>query len=181
MNGSPRSGGRSGSSGMTGGVDSKGRSRRSNGNWIVWGVPPPPSEPLNALLVERGQSPLATGVRMSELIRRPRIGYADLAPFDRERPELSTAEAEECEIKIKYDGYIKRQQEQVEAMRTLEERPLPENLDYTSIEGLRLEAREKLQKIKPLSVGQAGRISGVTPADITVLLIWLAQHKGETR
>ena len=141
----------------------------------------PPSEPLNALLVERGQSPLATGVRMSELIKRPRIGYADLAPFDRERPELSTAEAEECEIKIKYDGYIKRQQEQVEAMRTLEERPLPENLDYTSIEGLRLEAREKLQKIKPLSVGQAGRISGVTPADITVLLIWLAQHKGETR
>ena len=136
----------------------------------------PPSAELNGMLQAKGEAPITTGTRMAELLKRPKLGYRDLAPFDPNRPELSDAEAEECEIKIKYEGYLKRQQAQVEAMRALEAKPLPPDLDYPAIDGLRLEAREKLAKIQPRNLGQAGRISGVTPADLTVLLIWLAQH-----
>ena len=136
----------------------------------------PPSAELNGMLQAKGEAPITTGTRMAELLKRPKLGYRDLAPFDPNRPELSDAEAEECEIKIKYEGYLKRQQAQVEAMQALERKPLPPDLDYPAIDGLRLEAREKLAKIQPRNLGQAGRISGVTPADLTVLLIWLAQH-----
>jgi tRNA uridine 5-carboxymethylaminomethyl modification enzyme len=136
-----------------------------------------PSEQLNALLVSRETSPMATGQRATELIRRPQLGYDDLAPFDPERPELSRAIREQVEIEIKYEGYIKKQLSQVEEMRKMETKLLPENLEYDKISGLRLEAIEKLKKVKPLNIGQASRISGVSPADISVLLIWLEQDR----
>ena len=138
-----------------------------------------PSDELNAMLVSHETTPISTGASLADLIRRPRIGYADLQSFDPERPALSRMEAEEVEIRIKYAGYIKKQQAQVEEMRRLEKMPLPEDLDYTAMDGLRLEAKEKLARIRPLNLGQAGRISGVNPADITVLLIWLEQHRKE--
>lgn len=134
-----------------------------------------PSEQLNEFLVSRGTSPLTTGTKLADLIRRPQIRYIDLAPFDGERPPLPFEVAEQVEIELKYEGYIKRQLMQVEEMRKLEQKPLSAALDYTTIEGLRLEAQEKLNKVKPLSIGQASRISGVSPADISVLLIWLEQ------
>ena len=136
-----------------------------------------PSEQLNALLVSRETSPMATGQRATELIRRPQLGYDDLAPFDPERPELSRAIREQVEIEIKYEGYIKKQLSQVEEMRKMETKLLPETLEYDKISGLRLEAIEKLKKVKPLNIGQASRISGVSPADISVLLIWLEQDR----
>lgn len=134
-----------------------------------------PSEQLNEFLVSRGTSPLTTGTKLADLIRRPQIRYIDLAPFDGERPPLPFEVAEQVEIELKYEGYIKRQLMQVEEMRKLEQKPLSAILDYTTIEGLRLEAQEKLNKVKPLSIGQASRISGVSPADVSVLLIWLEQ------
>lgn len=134
-----------------------------------------PSEQLNEFLVSRGTSPLTTGTKLADLIRRPQIRYIDLAPFDEERPPLPFEVAEQVEIELKYEGYIKRQLMQVEEMRKLEQKPLSAALDYTTIEGLRLEAQEKLNKVKPLSIGQASRISGVSPADVSVLLIWLEQ------
>ena len=106
------------------------------------------------------------------------MSYADIAPFDPERPELSPAVTDEVEIQIKYAGYLTRQEKQVEEFRKEEARLLPENLDYAAIPGLRLEAREKLADIRPVSIGQAGRISGVSPADIAVLLIYLEQTNG---
>ena len=136
----------------------------------------PPSPGLNALLEERGTSPVATGTRLAELLRRPQLGYADLAGFDTGRPPLPADVAEQAEIQIKYEGYITRQRQQVEQMRRLERRALPPDIDYASIRGLRLEAREKLAKQRPLNVGQASRISGCTPADVAVLLIWLEQN-----
>lgn len=139
-----------------------------------------PSEKLNLLLREKGTSEITTGVRMIELLKRPQVDYTDLAEFDPGRPALKYSLVNKLEIELKYSGYIKIQQEQIEKMRRLEEKKLPADLDYKMIKGLRLEAQEKLNKFRPLNVGQAGRISGVNPADVSVLLIWLAsQEKGE--
>ncbi len=137
----------------------------------------PPTTELNALLVSRETSPITEATAIERLLKRPQIGWADLAPFDATRPELPREVWEEAEIRIKYEGYIKLQQEQVEKMARLENRLLPEDIDYSAIRGLRLEAAEKLGKIRPRSLGQASRISGVNPADISVLLIWLEQNR----
>ena len=138
----------------------------------------PASEELNAMLERKGTAPVANSARLADLLRRPQVSYADIAPFDPERPELSPAVTDEVEIQIKYAGYLTRQEKQVEEFRKEEARLLPENLDYAAIPGLRLEAREKLAAIRPMSIGQAGRISGVSPADIAVLLIYLEQTNG---
>ena len=133
----------------------------------------PPSPELDALLAERGEQPCPYGSRLSDLLRRPRVTYEDLAPFDKERPALTADVAEQVSITVKYQGYIDRQLRQVEEMSRLESRPLPADVDYLSIQGLRLEARQKLDKIRPLNLGQASRISGVSPADVTALMIYL--------
>ena len=138
----------------------------------------PPTDALNALLVSHETSPVGTGVRLSDLLKRPQLNYEALAPVDRERPALPREIFEVCEIEIKYQGYIRRQMAQIEEMRRLEGKKLPPDLDYRTITGLRLEAQEKLNQVAPRSVGQASRISGVSPADVSVLLIWLA-GKGE--
>ena len=138
----------------------------------------PASEELNAMLERKGTATVANSARLADLLRRPQVSYADIAPFDPERPELSAAVTDEVEIQIKYAGYLTRQEKQVEEFRKEEARLLPENLDYAAIPGLRLEAREKLAAIRPVSIGQAGRISGVSPADIAVLLIYLEQTNG---
>ncbi len=137
-----------------------------------------PSEALNALLVSRETSEITTGIRLIDLLKRPQLDYACLAPFDTERPKLEANLFEQVEIEIKYEGYIQKQQKQVEQMKKLETKALPTDFDYKELKGLRLEAQEKLNKIKPLNIGQASRISGVSPADISVLLIWLAANKG---
>ena len=136
----------------------------------------PASEALNAMLAEKGTAPVANSARLADLLRRPQVSYADLASFDPARPELSPAVADEVEIQIKYAGYLARQEKQVEEFKKEEARLLPPDLDYAAIPGLRLEAREKLSAIRPVSLGQAGRISGVSPADIAVLLIYLEQR-----
>ena len=138
----------------------------------------PASEELNAMLEQRGSTPVTNSARLADLIRRPQVTYSDIAPFDANRPELPKAVTEEVEIQIKYAGYLARQEKQVEEFKKEESRRLPENIDYHAIAGLRLEAQEKLQQIRPMSIGQAGRISGVSPADIAVLLIWLEQQSG---
>ena len=135
-----------------------------------------PSPELDKLLVSRETSPLKTGTKLIELIRRPQLKYEDLAPFDKTRPELPEDVREEVEIEAKYEGYIRRQQAQINEMRRLEGKLLSEKLDYKTITGLRLEAQEKLNKVKPSNVGQASRISGVSPADISVLLIYLEKE-----
>ena len=142
----------------------------------LWKLNMSPTNELNDYLESVGTSRLMTGIKMAELIRRPQVCYADLARFDENRPVLSFEVAEQVELTIKYEGYIKIQLEQVESMRKLEEKKLEDDIDYSQIRGLRLEAIEKLNKIKPLSVGQASRVSGVNPADISVLLIWLEQR-----
>ena len=134
------------------------------------------SDALNAMLEAKGSAPVANSARLADLLRRPEIGYEDIAPFDADRPALSKAVTEEVEIQIKYAGYLLRQEKQVEEFKKEEARLLPADLDYESIAGLRLEARQKLSQIRPLSIGQAGRISGVSPADIGVLLIYLEQR-----
>ncbi len=139
------------------------------------GVPGSPE--LNAMLTEKGTSPVANSARLADLLRRPQVSYEDIAPFDADRPSLSEAVTQEVEIQIKYAGYLERQEKQVAEFKKEESRLLPPDMDYGSIAGLRLEAREKLQQIRPMSIGQAGRISGVSPADIAVLLIWLEQNK----
>lgn len=136
-----------------------------------------PNEELNALLVSRETAAVMTGVRLYDLLRRPQIGYADLAPYDSERLPLPDDVCEQVEITIKYEGYIKKQMAQVEQMRHLEGKQLSETLDYAQIGGLRLEAVEKLTKVRPVNIGQASRISGVSPADISVLLIWMEQQR----
>lgn len=136
-----------------------------------------PSDGLNAFLQEHGTAPLHTGCKIADLIRRPQLGYAMLQAFDAQRPALSHDVQEQVEIQIKYEGYIRRQEESIRQAQKLESRKLPPDLDYGTVRGLRLEAAEKLNKIQPLSIGQASRISGVSPADISVLLVWLAQHK----
>ena len=132
-----------------------------------------PSPALDAMLEGLGEPPARDGGRLADLLRRPRVGYWDLAPFDSGRPELSAAVCEAVEIAVKYEGYIQRQLRQVEEMRKLEGRPLPPGIDYLGIQGLRMEARQKLDKIRPLNLGQASRISGVSPADVTALMIFL--------
>ena len=138
-----------------------------------------PSEELNALLVSRETSPLTTGVRLDDLIRRPQLKYADLAPFDPSRPDLPADVAEKVEVEIKYEGYLKRQQAQINELRRLERKKIPSDIDYNAVTGLREEAREKLAKIRPMSIGQATGISGVNPADVTVLLIYLNKEDGQ--
>ena len=138
-----------------------------------------PSEEVNRLLREKGTSEITAGVRLIELLKRPQLDYTDFAEFDPGRPDLKYSLVNKLEVELKYSGYIKIQQEQIEKMRRLEEKELPADVDYRTIKGLRLEAQEKLNKFRPLNVGQAGRISGVNPADVSVLLIWLAsQEKG---
>lgn len=139
----------------------------------------PPSQELNDILVSRGTSPLTTGAKLADLLKRPQITYEDLEPVDKDRPQYSTAVFEAVEIELKYEGYIKRQRADIEEARRLERKRLPQDVDYSAIQGLRLEAGEKLNKVKPENIGQAGRISGVSPADISVLLIWLASKERE--
>lgn len=135
-----------------------------------------PSDALNQLLTEVGTSPITTGVRMVELLRRPQLTYRILAPFDLDRPDLPDSVFENVEIEIKYEGYIKRQKSDIEEMRRLEQKLLPKDVDYTTLVGLRTEAQEKLQSVRPANIGQASRISGVSPADVSVLLIWLSKR-----
>jgi len=134
------------------------------------------SAALNEMLASRASAPVENSARLADLLRRPNVTYEDLAPFDAQRPALSAAVTDEVEIQIKYAGYLVRQEKQVADFKKEEARLLPEGIDYEAIPGLRLEARQKLSEIRPLSIGQAGRISGVSPADIAVLLIWLEQQ-----
>lgn len=143
----------------------------------VQGTTLPPSQALNDLLVSRGTTPVSTGIKICELLKRPQISYSDLADVDPHRPELSRAVQESVEIQLKYEGYIKRQLADIEEMRRVEGKVLPEDIDYGKIKGLRLEAAEKLEKVRPENLGQAGRVSGVSPADISVLMIWLASQR----
>lgn len=137
----------------------------------------PPTKEVNDLLVSHETSPLVTGVHLDDLLKRPQLNYEVLKPVDTTRPDDLPLDVQElCQVEVKYEGYIRRQQSQIDEMRRLECKLLPEDMDYTAIAGLRLEAQEKLGKIRPRSVGQASRISGVSPADISVLLIWLEQH-----
>ena len=137
------------------------------------GVPGSPA--LNDMLAARDTAPVANSARLADLLRRPQVTYDDLAPFDTQRPELPRSVTDEVEIQLKYAGYLARQEKQVAEFKKEEARLLPEDLDYSTIQGLRLEARQKLQEIRPVSLGQAGRISGVSPADIAVLMIYLEQ------
>ena len=136
-----------------------------------------PTKEVNQILEKYGTTPLSTGSKMAELIKRTELNYDALKEIDDDRPELAPAEKEEVEIQIKYEGYIKMEEEQVKKFKKLENKKLSEDIDYSSIKGLSLEARQKLDKIKPTSIGQASRISGVSPADINVLLIYLQIKK----
>lgn len=137
----------------------------------------PPSEELNKVLVSRETSPINTGVKISDLLKRPQVTYDDLTQFDKTRPKIDKSIFEKVQIEIKYEGYINRQNNQIKELRRLEEKILPKDINYEDIKGLRLEAIEKLKKISPKNIGQASRISGVSPADISVLIIWLAAKK----
>ena len=136
-----------------------------------------PSEELNSMLESKGTSPITQGIKFIELLKRPQVDYRDLIRFDENAPELEHDIIDKLEINIKYEGYIKTQTEKIEQMKRLEEKKLPTDIDYKTISGLRIEAQEKLNKYKPLNIGQAGRISGVNPADVSVLLIWLSGRK----
>ena len=139
-----------------------------------------PSDAFNKFLTEHETAPLSTGCKLADLIRRPQLNYALLKPFDVERPDYPLEIGEQVEIQLKYEGYIEKQMAQIARMRKLEEKSLPETVDYTQIRGLRLEAAEKLNAHRPANIGQASRISGVSPADISVLLVWeTALQKGE--
>lgn len=138
-----------------------------------------PTVELNSFLEEKGTTLLSTGCKLSDLVRRPQVNYNDLAFVDPDRPELSWEVCEQVELQIKYEGYIEKQLDQINQMRKMESKRLPKDMDYSLIYGLRLEAVEKLNKIKPLSIGQASRISGVSPADISMLAVWLMHEKGE--
>ncbi|MBP5610381.1 MAG: tRNA uridine-5-carboxymethylaminomethyl(34) synthesis enzyme MnmG, partial [Clostridia bacterium] len=137
----------------------------------------PPSDEVNATLASLGSAEISGGARLSDLLRRPELTYADLAPLDPDRPALSAAVQTTVQTEIKYDGYIKREIAEAERFAKLEGKPLPPDLDYSTVRGLRLEAAEKLNRIRPLNVGQAARISGVNPADVSVLLIWLSSRR----
>jgi len=138
-----------------------------------------PGDELNQMLISRGTAPLTTGCKLEELIKRPQITYECLKEFDKARPELPDSVAEKVEVEIKYEGYIKRQQAQVEEMLRLEKQIIPSDIDFNAIYGLRLEAKEKLIKVKPKNIGQASRISGVSPADVTILIIYLEKQRQE--
>jgi len=140
-----------------------------------------PSEELNKILEKKETSKIAQPVKIIELLKRTEIFYADLSEIDLERPVLKKAEIEQIDIQIKYEGYIKLQLAQVERFKKLENKLLPKDIDYEKLKGISLEAKQKLNKFKPTSIGQASRISGVSPADITVLLIYLEQYKGGKR
>ena len=148
--------------------------RREVNRLEAHGVPGSPE--LNAMLELRESTPVSNSARLADLLRRPQVTYEDIAPFDVDRPELPEAVTQEVEIQVKYAGYLARQEKQVAEFKKEESRLLPVDIDYRSIAGLRLEAQEKLDAIRPMSIGQAGRISGVSPADIAVLLIWLEQR-----
>ena len=141
----------------------------------------PPSEPLNRLLQDCGTTPVTSGIRLEDLLRRPQLDYARLEPVDTRRPPLDPLVREQVEVELKYEGYLRRQQAEVDEQRRLESRLLPENTDYAGIRGLRKEAQEKLARIRPRNIGQASRISGVSPADISVLIIWLSQQTGQNK
>ena len=140
----------------------------------------PPTETLNALLTACGTTPVVTGVRLEELLRRPQLGYAALTPVDTERPELEPLVMEQLEVELKYEGYIRREQREIDEMRRLENRLLPPDAPYSAIHGLRKEAQEKLARVRPRSIGQASRISGVSPADVSVLIVWSAAQTNTT-
>ena len=135
----------------------------------------PPTDELNSLLVSRETSPINTGVKLVDLIKRPQLSYEILSSIDKDRPQLDANIFEQIEVEVKYEGYIKKQLAQVEQMRRMESKSLPTDLDYKTISGLRLEAQEKLNKVHPSNLGQAARISGVSPADISVLVIWMSK------
>lgn len=136
-----------------------------------------PSPELNDYLSSVGTEPISNGVTLAKLLKRPQVDYGGLACADPERPPLSYEVCEQVQLRIKYEGYINLQLEQVEAMRKLEKKLLPQDIDYSALKGLRLEAAEKLAKVRPASIGQASRISGVNPADVSVLLVWLEQRR----
>ena len=138
-----------------------------------------PEEKVNNLLEKAGTSILTNGTKMSELLKRTELTYEMLEKIDSERPNLSRQEKEEVEIQIKYEGYIKLQEAQVEKFKKLEMKLLPESIDYETLKGISLEGRQKLNRFKPRSIGQASRISGVSPADVSVLLVYLQQRKEE--
>ena len=135
------------------------------------------SAELNALLTAKGTTPVEDGCRLIDLLRRPQLSYADLRPFDAEAPDLSADVVEQVEITVKYEGYIRRQEKQVAEFERLERQAIPQDIDYDTIQGLRLEAREKLGAIRPQNLGQAGRISGVSPADMAALMIYLGKKE----
>lgn len=136
----------------------------------------PPSKEVNSIIVSRETSEIISGIRMIDLLKRPQLTYESLSKIDVSRPNLDRLIFEQIEVEVKYEGYIKKQQSQIENIKKLEEKILPKNMDYSKVIGLRLEAIEKLDKVKPQNIGQASRISGVSPADISVLLIWLSQN-----
>ncbi len=141
----------------------------------------PPTDLLNQILVSCETTAVSTGVRLAELLRRPQVTYAALEPVDTNRPLLPKAVLESVEIELKYEGYIRRQMADIEEMRRVERKELPPDINYQAIVGLRLEAIEKLEKVRPANLGQAGRVSGVSPADISVLMIWLAAQEGDKK
>ena len=132
------------------------------------------SQEVQDLLQSYKSTPLTSGIKLAELIRRPELDYECLAPIDPDRPDLSYDVIEQVNINIKYDGYIKRQQRQVAQFKKMENKKIPENIDYYEIQSLRIEAKQKLTETRPASIGQASRISGVSPADISVLLVYLS-------
>lgn len=136
-----------------------------------------PTKEVNNFLEKNGSSIINGGIKLVDLLKRTELDYKKLKEIDCERPDLTEVEAEEVEIQVKYEGYIKLQEAQVEKFKKLEKKNIPENIVYANIKGLRLEARQKLDKIRPLSIGQASRISGVSPADISVLHIYIEQYK----
>ena len=138
-----------------------------------------PSEEINEFLIEKGTAPLSTGCKLADLIKRPQLGYDMLERFDVNRPSFDNEVREQVEVQIKYEGYIPKQLEQIENMRKMESKMLPDDFDYNNIYGLRLEAIEKLNKQQPRNIGQASRISGVSPADVSVLMVWLEQQRRE--
>jgi tRNA uridine 5-carboxymethylaminomethyl modification enzyme len=133
----------------------------------------PPSKENNELLASLGSSEISTGIKLAELLRRPELTYKALTPLDKERPALPSAVVRTAEIQVKYEGYIKRELAEVARQKRLEDKKIPEDIDYSKIVGLKQESAEKMAKIRPVSIGQASRISGVNPADISVLLIYL--------
>ena len=137
-----------------------------------------PTGEMQQFLAAHGSAPLKSGGKLMDLLRRPELSYDALAAFDPGRPALPAVIREQVEIRVKYDGYIKRQLRDIEQFRRMEGRELPNNLDYDAVPSLRTEARQKLSRIRPVNVGQAGRISGVSPADLTALLIYLETGKG---